>query len=94
MERLQQFIEEPFLILLVTYYLTSTEMERIHLKDNMEKFKVTYYEAIEILVNLSVCQKTIIENIIKDQSLIDPQNNNLNLQRLLAKNNRKYSNGL
>ena len=52
-ERLQQLINEPSMILLVIYYTIVTQMHRIHIKQNTNRYKEAYYEAIELMINNS-----------------------------------------
>lgn len=52
-ERLQQLINQPSMILFVYHYLLITKLQRVHLKDNMVKHKNSYYEAIELMINNS-----------------------------------------
>ena len=53
-ERLQILINEPSMILFIYYYIVITKLQRIHLKENMEKHKQGYYEAFELMVNNSI----------------------------------------
>ena len=50
-ERLRSFINQPELLLLVVHYITSTEMKRVHTKENMIKYQEAYYEAFEAIIN-------------------------------------------
>jgi hypothetical protein len=67
-ERLQILINQPSMILFILYYILITKLQRIHLKDNMNKHKEGYYEALELMLNNSIYKSKIVNIVSNDQN--------------------------
>lgn len=71
-------------------------MVRIHLKENMNKYKEGYYEAAEIMINNSNLKEKLMSIAINEQheymNIYFDANNDVNLKNLLLVNSYKFSN--
>jgi hypothetical protein len=54
LERLQNFLNNPSLMLALLVYLSENSFGRIHRSSNMHRYREAYYEAFQIMVLHSV----------------------------------------
>ena len=52
-ERLFDFINDPSMMLLVTYYIQNTQLKRFHQKVNIRRNRSSYYEGLSIMYRQS-----------------------------------------
>ena len=53
MEKVQHFSNNPMFLILLVKYLKESEMKRVHQRKTMRKTSVTYYRALENIINNS-----------------------------------------
>ena len=63
--KMQQFVEEPLLMLFTVKYITDTELVRIHSREILSKNDEAYYRAIENMINLTPYKNQCI-HLIKE----------------------------